>query len=545
MNQEAELVPISTLRPGQRMKIIEAMVYRLWIAKRPRETRPHGYSCILLDIEGNAIQANIAWRNRNRFMQILQVNRAYRMSNFVCTSSEKIDQAISNPTSLAIGLETRIENIPAVGYPSHFFEFTPHTHLQLYTVTDYIRCIQHVGDIQESRGKRGELILRRSINIVNLSEKTIEFTLWNDMATSFDKEAYDTMPKPVMIAIDSCWVKENIVTNEKQLSGISATHYYLNPKIDEYHQQIEEFRKKFASQPLLQPERIQYSEPEVEKYADKYLLAEILQFNPTAYKGRSFKFEGTICTIVPNNNWFYYECPSCTRSMRGNPPDLQCPDHVTEGNCLFCYSFKATVMDDTASTILTFFSKSADALVGIDCKTMVTTLGHDNKKEIPPQIKQLEGTHHIIEITIGTDKYGEPSYVFKRHFPTAAAPSPSGNKIRQQSNLDNTKKNVYSQTVTSATNYYTTMLGKKQEESSSQLQEPLPPTPAKEQEENRTDHVKIPTPPGKNQQEASNQSQTPIPPTPAKEQEQKTTRTDTKRSLTPTPEQEMPKKKKD
>ncbi|XP_071706815.1 uncharacterized protein [Rutidosis leptorrhynchoides] len=48
MNQQAELVPISTLRPGQKMKIIEAVIYRMWILKRPKETRPHGYCCILI-----------------------------------------------------------------------------------------------------------------------------------------------------------------------------------------------------------------------------------------------------------------------------------------------------------------------------------------------------------------------------------------------------------------------------------------------------------------------------------------------------------------
>ncbi|GJR63672.1 DNA helicase [Tanacetum coccineum] len=58
----------------------------------------------------------------------------------------------------------------------------------------------------------------------------IGLTLWNEMATEFHIHAYEKIEKPVVIAVASCWVTRY---NGLQLSGISTTHYYLNPNIPE------------------------------------------------------------------------------------------------------------------------------------------------------------------------------------------------------------------------------------------------------------------------------------------------------------------------
>ncbi|GKC51828.1 reverse transcriptase domain-containing protein [Tanacetum coccineum] len=53
------------------------------------------------------------------------------------------------------------------------------------------------------------------------------------MALTFDIREYESMEKPVVIAISSYWVRH---FNGLQLSGTSATHYYLNPNMPEtYH----------------------------------------------------------------------------------------------------------------------------------------------------------------------------------------------------------------------------------------------------------------------------------------------------------------------
>ncbi|GJY45720.1 chaperone protein DnaJ 10 [Tanacetum coccineum] len=64
------------------------------------------------------------------------------------------------------------------------------------------------------------------------SGNIIELTLWDEMATNFDKEALELLEKPVIIVISFCRVSKyrNV---QLQLSATSVTHCYLNPHIQE------------------------------------------------------------------------------------------------------------------------------------------------------------------------------------------------------------------------------------------------------------------------------------------------------------------------
>ncbi|GKD80992.1 DNA helicase, partial [Tanacetum coccineum] len=57
--------------------------------------------------------------------------------------------------------------------------------------------------------------------------------MWNEMATEFDIREYESMEKPVVILVTSCYVTRY---NGLKLSGTSATHYYLNPNVAETYQ---------------------------------------------------------------------------------------------------------------------------------------------------------------------------------------------------------------------------------------------------------------------------------------------------------------------
>ena len=36
---------------------------------------------------------------------------------------------------------------------------------------------------------------------------TVRFTLWNENARAFDRDAYEKEAKPTVMAVSSCWVK--------------------------------------------------------------------------------------------------------------------------------------------------------------------------------------------------------------------------------------------------------------------------------------------------------------------------------------------------
>ncbi|GJU04977.1 putative ribonuclease H-like domain-containing protein [Tanacetum coccineum] len=82
-----ELSTIAELNPNSTNKTLEAKVYRKWIAKSPPEMTPYAFCSILIDQEGNAIQANMALKDKNYFDAKLQMHMAYQISNFSCEAT--------------------------------------------------------------------------------------------------------------------------------------------------------------------------------------------------------------------------------------------------------------------------------------------------------------------------------------------------------------------------------------------------------------------------------------------------------------------------
>ncbi|GJV29924.1 nucleic acid-binding, OB-fold protein [Tanacetum coccineum] len=74
------------------------------------------------------------------------------------------------------------------------------------TPTDYIGHIQAIKRVRTSGDATTNRIQRRTIDIQNLSGNIIGHTLWNEMATDFDLPEYESMEKPVVITVSSCWV---------------------------------------------------------------------------------------------------------------------------------------------------------------------------------------------------------------------------------------------------------------------------------------------------------------------------------------------------
>ncbi|XP_071714769.1 uncharacterized protein [Rutidosis leptorrhynchoides] len=116
--------------------MIEVLAYRHWVMKRARNTKPIGFCILLIDIYGNTIQAIADYSQKRHFTNLLQLNSAYRLSNFICEPVNQYDKAVSNITCISIGEQLTFEGIPTEGFPREHFEFTHHSSLQLSTITD-------------------------------------------------------------------------------------------------------------------------------------------------------------------------------------------------------------------------------------------------------------------------------------------------------------------------------------------------------------------------------------------------------------------------
>ncbi|GJU27393.1 hypothetical protein Tco_1166014, partial [Tanacetum coccineum] len=115
--------------------------------------------------KGTPIQANMDIKDADYFHQLLQLKKAY--------------------------IITEILND---GFPEHYFNFASYNELPARAD---VRIAILTGDATTNR------IRRRTIDIQDLNGNTIVLTLWHEMALNFNVQEYEAMEKPVAIAVVS------------------------------------------------------------------------------------------------------------------------------------------------------------------------------------------------------------------------------------------------------------------------------------------------------------------------------------------------------
>nr|GEV64820.1 DNA helicase [Tanacetum cinerariifolium] len=125
-----ELSTIAQLNPNSTKKTLEAKIYRKWVAKSPPEMTLYAYCCILLDQEGNAIQANMDLKDTDYMDAKLQMGMSYQISNFSCEATSRYQQTLENETSLRLGRYTNFDAIPTTTFPHHYFRVTSYNQLE-------------------------------------------------------------------------------------------------------------------------------------------------------------------------------------------------------------------------------------------------------------------------------------------------------------------------------------------------------------------------------------------------------------------------------
>ncbi|GJU24311.1 nucleic acid-binding, OB-fold protein, partial [Tanacetum coccineum] len=368
-------------------KTIEAIVYRKWTSKTTKTRTPTKFCCILIDKEGYPIQANMSLRDAEYFDQLLQLRKAYRFSGFSCEPTDKWERTLPTKTSLIFGRFLQVEEIPATEFPEHYFNFAAYNELQDRLtarnpiLTDYIGHIRAIGRIEKKGDAMSSRKTLRVIDIENLSGNVIGCTLWNEMATNFDEREYNSMEKPVIIAVSSCYINRY---HGLQLSGTSATHYYLDPNIPETRQIKALCPQLPNTGPMLEIVHQRYEDMEREKMRNRFPLAILHDVDPQNYQRVRFTTEAVIYSISTQRRWYYQKCSQCGQKLKEERPVPKCKDHGPQ--------------------IAQTYSGG--------------TTGRQNPYILPPNLQQLQGTTHIFQFHFDSmTSSRRPNFVLDRVFP--------------------------------------------------------------------------------------------------------------------------------
>nr|GEW56415.1 nucleic acid-binding, OB-fold protein [Tanacetum cinerariifolium] len=134
-----------------------------------------------------------------------ETESTYRISNFVCIQTSNYQQTLDTETTLKFEKCTKFDSISSDGFPKHYFNFASYNQLSNKTYnpdrpTSEKQPTPHSGNV-------------------------VELALWDDMGCNFNVADYNSMERPVIIAVSSFKVK---IYGVNAIRRCSTVMIYLN-----------------------------------------------------------------------------------------------------------------------------------------------------------------------------------------------------------------------------------------------------------------------------------------------------------------------------
>ncbi|PWA90538.1 helitron helicase-like domain-containing protein [Artemisia annua] len=248
------LAYFADLKPTDNTKFIEARVYRKWTAMKVPSLIATGFSCILLDKKGSAIQAKADLKEKERFERDLQANCVYRIEGFGFEKTDGWGKTLDNDFTL--------------------LSWKAYT---IYIINEQIPC----------------------------SNNVILFTLWNEKAENFEEEEYAQMRQPVILAVSSCYLKRygGIHRHLLYTLFIYIVRFYLTAYLL--------YNQENAQAPQLEVQTERLTDWEQERSRNRVPLGTLLQIDPNTQQRVLFTQEAMILQVDTAHDWYYQKCDEC------------------------------------------------------------------------------------------------------------------------------------------------------------------------------------------------------------------------------------------
>ncbi|XP_071708688.1 replication protein A 70 kDa DNA-binding subunit B-like [Rutidosis leptorrhynchoides] len=357
-----QITALAQLIPGDIDRTIAARIYRKWVTYSYHNQAPTGYCCMLIDemVFVFYISADI---DKAYFDELMNLNKMYVITNFSAHAITRWEKILPGPMTFLFDRNTDFEELPFADYPDHYFQFVAYNQLRTRVPNTTVLAVSHtfvyIGD-------------------------TIQLTLWNELATSFDSDAYDAMEKPVVLAVSSC--RPKLYLGELQLGCTQSSCALLRkPTIAHQPIAITGHGNRTVSQQIF-PART--SDPQLE------------QLHGRLATNVDFTCEGTIEQVGGNRDWYYKSCSECLLKVTEDidaPNNYTCWVHGTKATYTPTYCFKTIINDTSNNASFTFFSEAGDVIVGTTCSDLITNRGYDQPHELPPIIRAIEGQTHTFQ----------------------------------------------------------------------------------------------------------------------------------------------------
>ncbi|XP_066338474.1 replication protein A 70 kDa DNA-binding subunit C-like isoform X2 [Miscanthus floridulus] len=393
-SSEDDFTPLSELTVGMNKCRVRVRVSRLWESFNPKNDISFGLDCLLIDDQGETMQARVLPDDIDQFEGQLIEGKVYALSDFTVDDTRESYMTCSNEFTIYFGRQTVVNEIEGDidSIPLHSFEFIDFKNLHSMCddnsiLTDVLGHIVYVGDLHENEKKSRIEICNATIQ--NLSGRKLGVTLYGDIACGFAEDMLEKGLKASVVAVFAGMRVES----SHSVCSTTCSKYYLDLEIPE----VQEFCENLS----IQQENPVPEKSQAQKLAESWRTIEQLKrLNPKDYdEDTKFLCRVSLIDIDCTSGWCYLGCNTCYKSMYRAPRKYKCSRCGPIKRPINWYKLKTMVQDATGTMNLMIFCEVAEELVGVSAEELVDEIEDDEEWfTLPDEIEDLLGSTHTFQV---------------------------------------------------------------------------------------------------------------------------------------------------
>ncbi|OMO62892.1 Nucleic acid-binding protein [Corchorus olitorius] len=429
---------IAQLRPGIRAYVV-VRLSRLWETIFPGSATSARTCVLLLDDEGNAIQAFIYSGIISRFRGRLIEGRVFKIYRFQVAECKSGYNPVPSEYIINFNSSTVMEEVSldVDNYPRHYFRFATMDEIsgrgdKHPTLTDVIGLLMTVVDESSvSVAHGGGSAAKRDVLVKLLGGEVIRVCFWQGQMDLLCVESIKSLSTKPVIVVAGLVVKEFV--GVKYLSTCSVTKVFFDLDVVD----SERIREKYIDDQSL-VEFIGVDEAanaQAVLEAEDGVLDELFYAELADVKGKRYRIEAKISEINTSNGWYYEACPMCGVKLQPKNGIFYCPkDGVVTPK--FVMQLNVFIDDGSARMEVAVFGGLAESLIGVELSKIVSKPGLKrvdllDRTKLPSSARDAMGLEYefIIGVTDQSVRRGYLKYKVFKFTPKAVEVLPSAMQI--------------------------------------------------------------------------------------------------------------------
>ncbi|KAG0479184.1 hypothetical protein HPP92_013903 [Vanilla planifolia] len=377
----ARIIPISALNPYQGKWTIKARVTSKGELRLYNNARGDGkvFSFDLLDSDGGEIRATCFNMVADQFYNLIEIGKVYLISKGTLRPTQKTYNHLNNEYEIMLESTSTIQPCLEMdnSIPWKQFNFRPINEIEAMdnnSMVDVIGIVTSIHPAGTLMKKNGTETHRRTLQLMDMSGKSVEITLWGSFCNTEGHKIQDMCDSGILpvLAIKAGRVSD---FNGKSVGTISSSQLFINPDISEMNQLKEWFEREgkgHASFPISK-EAASVGRIDVRKT--------VLQIQDEGL-GRSDKPDWitvkAIISFMRFDNFCYTACPlmvgdrQCNKKVNNNGDGTWHCDRCDQSfpECNYRYLLHFQIQDHSGVAWVTAFQESAEEILEISAKKL-------------------------------------------------------------------------------------------------------------------------------------------------------------------------------